>query len=52
MIGASSDSCWRWMTERADSPWYPTLRLLRQKTFGEWRPVVEEGVPALQEFGA
>jgi tetratricopeptide (TPR) repeat protein len=46
------DSCWRWMTERSDSPWYPTLRLFRQRTFGEWGPVVEEVVRALQDFQA
>jgi tetratricopeptide (TPR) repeat protein len=46
------DSCWRWMTERTDSPWYPTLRLFRQKTAGEWGPVVEDVVRALHEFRA
>jgi tetratricopeptide (TPR) repeat protein len=46
------DSCWRWMTERTDSPWYPTLRLFRQKTFGEWGPVVDDVVRALQDFQA
>jgi tetratricopeptide (TPR) repeat protein len=32
---------WRWMLERHDSPWYPTMRLFRQAREGEWRPVVE-----------
>lgn len=27
---------WRWMLEREDSPWYPTLRLFRQTTPGDW----------------
>ena len=27
---------WRWLTERADSPWYPTMRLFRQHSFGDW----------------
>lgn len=27
---------WRWMTKREDSPWYPTMRLFRQKRAGEW----------------
>ena len=27
---------WRWMLERADSPWYPTMRLLRAKTGDDW----------------
>ncbi|MEQ8505966.1 MAG: tetratricopeptide repeat-containing glycosyltransferase family protein [Rhodospirillales bacterium] len=31
---------WRWMTERGDSPWYPTMRLYRQREFGDWPEVV------------
>ena len=27
---------WRWMLDRADSPWYPTMKLFRQKTIGDW----------------
>jgi tetratricopeptide (TPR) repeat protein len=27
---------WRWMQERTDSPWYPTMRLFRQSTRGDW----------------
>ena len=27
---------WRWMLNRSDSPWYPTLRLFRQQTPGDW----------------
>jgi tetratricopeptide (TPR) repeat protein/GT2 family glycosyltransferase len=32
---------WRWMLERQDSPWYPTMRLFRQKQWGQWKPVFE-----------
>jgi tetratricopeptide (TPR) repeat protein len=32
---------WRWMLDREDSPWYPTMRLFRQPSRGEWTPVVE-----------
>lgn len=28
---------WRWMLDRADSPWYPTMRLFRQKSDGDWK---------------
>jgi hypothetical protein len=35
------DTCWRWMLERDDSPWYPTLKLYRQTTPGDWDSVVE-----------
>jgi tetratricopeptide (TPR) repeat protein len=27
---------WRWMREREDTPWYPNMRLFRQKTAGDW----------------
>ena len=27
---------WRWLTDRADSPWYPTMRLFRQTVAGDW----------------
>ncbi|HEY2809298.1 MAG TPA: tetratricopeptide repeat protein [Steroidobacteraceae bacterium] len=27
---------WRWLTERADSPWYPSMRLFRQRSPGDW----------------
>ena len=31
---------WRWIRGREDSPWYPTMRLMRQATLGDWTPVV------------
>ncbi|CAN7380642.1 hypothetical protein LJR219_002308 [Phenylobacterium sp. LjRoot219] len=33
---------WRWMRERRDSPWYPTMRLYRQTTPDDWGPVLRE----------
>lgn len=30
---------WRWLLERQDSPWYPTMKLFRQKKPGDWREV-------------
>ena len=30
---------WRWFLGRTDSPWYPTMRLFRQKRFGDWGEV-------------
>jgi tetratricopeptide (TPR) repeat protein len=32
---------WRWMLNRDDSPWYPTMRLFRQNSPGDWPGVVE-----------
>jgi hypothetical protein len=36
------DADWRWMRDRADSPWYPTMRLFRQSRAGEWGDVLDE----------
>jgi tetratricopeptide (TPR) repeat protein len=41
---------WRWLTDRADSPWYPTMRLLRQRTAGNW-PELFERIAAELEAG-
>jgi len=30
---------WRWLRDRADSPWYPTMRLFRQRERGDWDEV-------------
>jgi ADP-heptose:LPS heptosyltransferase len=32
---------WRWLLDRTDSPWYPTMRLFRQSAVGDWDGVVE-----------
>jgi hypothetical protein len=34
------DADWRWMLDREDSPWYPTMQLYRQPSPGDWKPVV------------
>jgi hypothetical protein len=33
---------WRWLRDRADSPWYPTMRLFRQTAIGRWEDVVNQ----------
>ena len=40
LLQAEAD--WRWMEARADSPWYPTMRLFRQPQSGAWEPVIEQ----------
>jgi hypothetical protein len=40
---------WRWMERRDDSPWYPTMRLFRQKTHGDWDGVFAEIAAELGE---
>jgi tetratricopeptide (TPR) repeat protein len=42
---------WRWMLDRDDSPWYPTMRLFRQNQPGDWEGVFEEIEVALRERG-
>jgi tetratricopeptide (TPR) repeat protein len=44
------DNCWRWLSGRADSPWYPGLRIFRQDRPGEWEPVVARVAAALAEM--
>lgn len=41
---------WRWLQERDDSPWYPTARLFRQETPGDWAGVIERVQAAVQEM--
>ena len=33
----------RWLLERDSSPWYPTMRLFRQKRWGDWDEVFADG---------
>ena len=40
-VALKSDAEWRWLTERSDSPWYPTMRLFRQTRRGVWSDVFE-----------
>jgi ADP-heptose:LPS heptosyltransferase len=39
---------WRWMVERADNPWYPSARLFRQQTAGDWTGVVRQVIQELK----
>ncbi len=41
---------WRWLLNRADSPWYPTARLFRQSAPGQWAPVFTGIANALSEI--
>ena len=43
---------WRWLVGRTDSPWYPSMRLFRQRELGNWEPVIEEIRLALQGWSA
>jgi hypothetical protein len=41
------DADWRWMVDKDDTPWYPTMRLFRQPAPGEWKPVIARIASAL-----
>jgi len=47
ILGAVAD--WRWMLDRTDSPWYPTMRLFRQPRSGDWRSVIDAVTTALRQ---
>ena len=41
---------WRWLLDREDSPWYPSARLFRQDTRGDWADVLQNVRLALQTW--
>lgn len=43
--------CWRWLTGRRDSPWYPTLRIYRQPRPDDWPSVIAEITGGLKSLG-
>ncbi|MFM0490877.1 hypothetical protein PQQ50_28195, partial [Paraburkholderia graminis] len=41
---------WRWMVARDDSPWYPSMRLFRQRELNQWDAVLADVAQALREY--
>jgi ADP-heptose:LPS heptosyltransferase len=41
---------WRWLRERNDSPWYPSIRLYRQPAPGTWDAALAEVAADLERF--
>jgi tetratricopeptide (TPR) repeat protein len=41
---------WRWFRDRDDSPWYPSMRLFRQRNIGEWEEPLTRAAAALAAF--
>jgi tetratricopeptide (TPR) repeat protein len=44
------NTCWRWLLDREDSPWYPTARLFRQDASRTWDGVVTRACAALRDY--
>jgi hypothetical protein len=44
------NTCWRWLLDRDDSPWYPTARQFRQDDTRQWDNVIARVHTALQDF--
>jgi tetratricopeptide (TPR) repeat protein len=47
-VALASMADWRWLSDRDDSPWYPSLTLFRQRRAGEWNEVFERMAEALE----
>jgi tetratricopeptide (TPR) repeat protein len=41
-VALKKDAEWRWLRDRTDSPWYPTMRLFRQPEIGDWVAIFAE----------
>jgi hypothetical protein len=50
VLSAAGD--WRWLRDREDSPWYPTLRLFRQRKLGDWPELFERVAAELGKLAA
>jgi Flp pilus assembly protein TadD len=48
-VALSTVGEWRWLIDREDSPWYPTMRLFRQSAFGDWDGVFERMASTLKQ---
>jgi hypothetical protein len=44
------NTCWRWLLDREDSPWYPTARIFRQPSPGDWTSVIEGAACELRRW--
>jgi Flp pilus assembly protein TadD len=51
-VALPRDADYRWMLDRDDTPWYPSLRLVRQTVAGDWEPVFTEIANALHTLAA
>ena len=47
-VALKKDAEWRWLRDRKDSPWYPSMRLFRQTRVGDWLSPFSEMTEALE----
>ena len=43
-----NDTCWRWLRDRQDSPWYPSVKIFRQPEVGDWKSVIQDVIADLK----
>ena len=41
---------WRWMKDRNDSPWYPTMQIFRQTNFNDWNEILTRIRPQIEKL--
>jgi len=41
------DNCWRWLHDRTDTPWYPSMKIFRQPRPGDWKSVMHRVASSL-----
>ncbi len=51
-LGVSASPEWRWLRDREDSPWYPSMRLFRQRQHGDWTDVFRRMAVELRRLAA
>ena len=51
-VALSFNADWRWLLDREDSPWYPSMRLFRQQHLGQWAEVFERLAQQLRRRAA
>ena len=44
------NTCWRWRLAEDRSPWYPTMRIFRQRSFGDWHEPIARVAAALEQL--
>jgi hypothetical protein len=42
LLNRYNNNDWRWQLDRADSPWYPGMRIFRQKKWNDWPGLLRE----------